>query len=494
MIRKNIINFVGYILLFLGISMFFTSLWSLYFNDNDFYAFIESGFITTLTGLVLILLSKKGKDSKPINLRDGFYLVTITWIFMGLFCSLPYYQSIYFNSFVDAFFESMSGITTTGATIIGSNLGYSIEELPHGILFWRSFTQFIGGMGIILFTIAILPILGMGGVQLFRAEVPGPSTDKLTPRIKETAKYLWGIYLGLIILETVVLYIEGILFNIDKMTFFNALCHSMTTISTAGFSTFNNSIAGFESDIVSWTVIIFMFLGATNFSLHFLLISKKSFEYFNDSEFKFYVSTILFFFFLTFINISGIYGYTFQNITASLFNTMSLLTTTGYTLYDYETWPPLSQLVVFFMFFIGGMAGSTTGGIKLIRTILVVKYIKTEITRMLHPKGLHHVKIGKNIIDDNIVRSTLGFYLFYILIFAMCALIISVNGLDMVSSLAISASSIGNIGPGLGSIGPSTDWGSLNDFSKLLAMFCMLLGRLEIFTVIVLFSRTYWKS
>ena len=195
------------------------------------------------------------------------------------------------------------------------------------------------------------------------------------------------------------LYIEGILFNIDQMTFFNALCHSMTTISTAGFSTFNNSIAGFESDIVNWTIIIFMFLGATNFSLHFLLISKKSFEYFNDSEFKFYVSTILFFFFLTFINISGIYGYTFQNITASLFNTMSLLTTTGYTLYDYETWPPLSQLVVFFMFFIGGMAGSTTGGIKLIRTILVVKYIKAEITRMLHPKGLHHVKIGKNIIE-----------------------------------------------------------------------------------------------
>ena len=493
MIRKNIINFIGYILLFLGISMFLTSLWSLYFNENDFYAFIESGVITTLTALVLILLSR-GKDKNPINLRDGFYVVTIAWVSIALFSSLPYYQSIYFNSFVDAFFEAMSGITTTGATVIGSNLGYSIEDLPHGILFWRSFTQFIGGMGIILFTIAILPILGMGGIQLFRAEAPGPITDKFTPRIKETAKYLWGIYLCLIIIETIVLYIEGILFNIDKMTFFNAICHSMTTIATGGFSTFNNSILGFESNIVSWTIMIFMFLGATNFTLHFLLIAKKSFEYFNDSEFKFYIYIILIFFFFTFINLSGIYGYTFKNITASLFNTISLLTTTGYTLYDYETWPSLSQLIVFFMFFIGGMAGSTTGGIKLIRTILVVKYIRTEITRMLHPQAIHQVKIGKNVIDDDIVRNTLGFYLFYILIFAICSLIISMNGFDMISSLSISASSIGNIGPGLGVIGPSTNWGGLNDFSKYLATFCMLLGRLEIFTVIVLFSRIYWKS
>jgi len=196
---------------------------------------------------------------------------------------------------------------------------------------------------------------------------------------------------------------------------------------------------------------------------------------------------------LIFINISGIYGYTFKTITASLFNTVTFMTTTGYTLYDYETWPALSQLIVFFMFFIGGMAGSTTGGIKLIRTILVVKYIKTEISRIIHPRGLYHVKIGKSVIDDHIVRSTLGFYLFYILIFVVCSLLFSMNGLDMISSLSISASSIGNIGPGLGVIGPSSDWSSLNTFSKLLATFCMLLGRLEIFTVMVLISRIFWK-
>ncbi|SVC39323.1 uncharacterized protein METZ01_LOCUS292177, partial [marine metagenome] len=383
MIKKPIIKFVGYILLFLGLSMFATSLWPLYYNENDFFIFIKSGLITSITALILLFFSR-GSTKSEINLRDGFYVVTMAWVFMGIFSSIPYYQSTFFSSFTDAFFESMSGITTTGATVLGN-----IEALPHGLLFWRSFTQFIGGMGIILFTIAILPILGMGGVQLFRAEVPGPTTGKFTPTIKETAKYLWAIYLGLIIIETLVLCLEGMIFDIEKLTFFNAICHSMTTIATGGFSTFNNSILGFESNIVSWTIMIFMFLGATNFSLHFLLISKKSFEYFNDSEFRFYVSFILLLFILTFINIASIYGYTFNNLTASLFNTVTFITTTGYTLYDYETWPSLSKLIVFFMFFIGGMAGSTTGGIKLIRTILVVKYIKAEITRMLHPRGLH---------------------------------------------------------------------------------------------------------
>ena len=488
MIKKPIIRFVGYILLFLGLSMFLTSLWPLIYGENDFYIFIKSGLITTITALILLFLSR-GEIKSEINLRDGFYVVTMSWIFMGIFSSIPYYQSTFFSTFTDAFFESMSGITTTGASILNN-----IEALPHGLLFWRSFTQFVGGMGIILFTIAILPILGMGGVQLFRAEVPGPTTDKLTPTIKETAKYLWIIYLGLIVIETAVLYLEGIIFNIDKLTLFNAVCHSMTTMATGGFSTFNNSIMGFESDIVSWTIMIFMFLAATNFSLHFLLIAKKSFQYFNDSEFRFYISFIVIFFILTFINVATIYGYTLKNVTASLFNTISILTTTGFTLYDYGSWPALSQLIVFFLFFIGGMAGSTSGGIKLIRTILVVKYIKSEVTRMLHPRGLHHVKIGDSVIDDEIVRSTLGFYLFYILIFALCALVVSMNGLDIVSSLAISASSIGNIGPGLGIIGPTSNWASLNDPTKYLATFCMLLGRLEIFTVLILFSRTYWKS
>ena len=586
MFNKNVFKIIGLIWIFLGFSMILSSLWSIYYSEPDLFPLLISSGIAISLGAFLYGISNEQKN-KELTARDGFVIVSVGWVTMAVFSALPLYISNfyfdnYFITYLDCYFESMSGLTTTGATILGINT-VAIEELSHGLLFWRSFTQFIGGMGIILFTIAMLPILGMGGVQLFRAEVAGPVADKLTPRIKETAKYLWAVYIALIIIETIVLYIEGIIFNIDKLTFFNAICHSMTTIATGGFSTFNNSILGFESAIVSCTIIIFMllgamnftlhflfifkktfqysndsefkfyifsilfifaltfinilgihedtftditaslfntitfmsttgytlydygtwpplsqllvifmFLGAMNFTLHFLLVFKKSFQYFNDSEFKFYIFSILFISVLIFVNISGIYEDRFTDITASLFNTITFISTTGYTLYNYETWPPLSQLLVFFMSFIGGMAGSTTGGIKLIRTILVVKYIKTEISRMIHPRGLYNVKIGNKVIDDDIIRSTLGFYLFYILIFVACALLISMNGLDMISSLSISASSIGNIGPGLGEIGPTSDWSSLNAFTKLLTTFCMLLGRLEIFSIIVVFSKSFW--
>lgn len=495
MFSKQIFNIIGLSWVLLGLSMILSSAWSIYYSENDFLPLLISSSITILSGSVLYYLSK-GEKNKELTARDGFTIVSVGWVTMAAFSALPLYISNfyfdnYFISYLDCYFESMSGLTTTGASILGVNT-VKIEELSHGLLFWRSFTQFIGGMGIVLFTIAILPILGMGGVQLFRAEVAGPVADKLTPRVKETAKYLCSIYLGLIVIQTIVLYVEGIMFNIEKLTFFNAVCHSMTTIATGGFSTFNNSILGFESAIVSWTIIVFMLLSSLNFSLHFLFVFKKSFQYFDDSEFKFYIFSILFIFILTFINISGFYEDAFTDITASLFNTVTFMSTTGYTLYDYEAWPPLSQLLVVFMSFIGAMAGSTTGGIKLIRTILVVQYIKTEISRIIHPRGLYNVKIGKNVIDDDIVRGTLGFYLFYILIFAVCALLISINGFDIISSISISASSIGNIGPGLGMIGPSGDWSSLNATSKLLTTFCMLLGRLEIFSIIVVFSRSFW--
>ena len=495
MFNKQVFNIIGLSWILLGFSMVLSSSWSLYYSENDLLPLLISAVITIFSGSILYY-SSKNKKNKELTVRDGFTIVSVGWVTMAIFSALPLYISNfyfdnYFISYLDCYFESMSGLTTTGASILGTST-IAIEDLSHGLLFWRSFTQFIGGMGIVLFTIALLPILGMGGVQLFRAEVAGPVADKLTPRVKETAKYLCGIYLGLIIIQTIVLCIEGIVFNIEKLTFFNAICHSMTTIATGGFSTFNDSILGFESDIVSWTIIVFMLLGSINFSLHFLYIFKKSFQYFNDSEFRFYIFSIIFIFVLTFINLSSVYEDTPTNITASFFNTTTFMSTTGYTLYDYETWPPLSQLLVFFMSFVGAMAGSTTGGIKLIRTILVAKYIKTEISRMIHPRGLYNVKIGKKVIDDDIVRGTLGFYLFYILIFVVCALLISMNGLDMISSLSISASSIGNIGPGLGAIGPTSDWSSLNAFTKLLTTFCMLLGRLEIFSIIVVFSKSFW--
>jgi len=381
----------------------------------------------------------------------------------------------------------MSGLTTTGATVLGHSDTLMIEELPHGILFWRSFTQFIGGMGIIVFSIAILPMLGMGGVQLFRAEVAGPVADKITPRVKQTAKLLWGIYVGFVLILCLILKIEG-------MSWFDAICHSFTTIATSGFSTKNISIAAYGG-LIQWTIIIFMFLAATNFSLHYYFIAKGKFEYYKDHEFRVYFGLCIIFLILFFINIVGTNKYQTDLLSFrhSVFAAVSILTTTGFSTENFNEWPEMSKMLLFFLLFIGGSAGSTTGGMKIIRSILVVKYLLYEVRKLLHPKGVFNITIGENTIDDNVVRATLGFYLFYILIFVFTAMVLSMTGLDVTTALTASASAIGNIGPGLGSIGPTDNWGHLSDFAKWLTSFCMLLGRLEIFTVVVLFSRSFWK-
>ena len=273
MLNRQVFNIIGLSWVLLGFSMILSSFWSIYYSENDLLPLLYSSLITILSGSALFYFSKS-KKNKELKARDGFSIVTIGWFTMAIFSALPLYISNfyfdnYFISYLDCYFESMSGLTTTGASILGANTVY-IEDLSHGLLFWRSFTQFIGGIGIVLFTIAILPILGMGGVQLFRAEVAGPAADMLTPRVNVTAKYLCTLFLGLTSIQAIVLYLEGIIFNIEKQTFFNSHCHSMTTVGTGGFSTFNNSILGFESNIATWTIIIFMFLGSVNFSLHFL--------------------------------------------------------------------------------------------------------------------------------------------------------------------------------------------------------------------------------
>ena len=283
MIRKQVFFTVGVLLITLGLSMIFSLGWSLYYSESDFYPILKSLCITVLTGLILLLFSYNKKKT-ILSIRDGFAIVTIGWIAMALFSSLPYYLSGYLD-FTDSFFEAMSGLTTTGASILGHYSTLAIEDLPHGLLFWRSFTQFIGGMGIIVFSIAILPMLGIGGVQLFRAEIAGPSADKLTPRVKQTAKLLWGIYVGFVLILVLILKIEG-------LAWFDAFCHSFTTIATGGFSTQNSSIGAYGG-VVQWTIVIFMILAATNFSLHYYLIAKGKFEYFKDQEFRYYLGLII---------------------------------------------------------------------------------------------------------------------------------------------------------------------------------------------------------
>ena len=466
--------------------MLLSAAWSLYYGEPDLIPLLQAMVTTIIVGGLLLLLFRK-RDKKELSIRDGFAIVTLGWIAIALFSALPFFFSGYLN-YTNSFFEAMSGLTTTGSTIFGHSTTHHIEDLPHGLLFWRSFTQFIGGMGIIVFTIAILPVLGMGGVQLFRAEVAGPVADQLTPRVKQTAKLLWGIYVGFVLLLCLILKLEG-------MTWFDSLCHSFTTISTAGFSTKSASIGAYSS-LIQWTIIIFMFIAGTNFSLHYFFLSQGRFDYHKDQEFRVYIGLSFIISLLIFTNIIGTEKYQFNLSTLrnSIFTTVSMLTTTGFNTENFNDWPDMSRTILFFLFFIGGTAGSTTGGMKIIRSILIFKYIIFEIRKLIHPKGVFNITIGKKNIDDDVVRATLGFYLFYVIIFAITAVVLSATGLDLTSALTASASAIGNIGPGLGTIGPTDNWGGLTDFAKWLTSFCMLLGRLEIFTVMVLFSRSFWRK
>ena len=485
MIRRQSFYIVGVLLIILGISMLFSVGCSLIYGDGDLIPLLQSIAVTITSGLILVIFFKS-KDKKDLSTHDGFAVVTLGWIAIVIFSAFPFYFSGTLD-YTNSFFEAMSGLTTTGATVLGHSSTLLIEDVPHGILFWRSFTQFIGGMGIIVFSIAILPMLGMGGVQLFRAEVAGPVADKITPRVKQTAKLLWGIYVGFVLILCLILKIEG-------MSWFDAICHSFTTIATSGFSTKNISIAAYGG-LIQWTIIIFMFLAATNFSLHYYFIAKGKFEYYKDHEFRVYFGLCIIFSILFFINIVGTNKYQTDLLSFrhSVFAAVSILTTTGFSTENFNEWPEMSKMLLFFLFFIGGSAGSTTGGMKIIRSIVVVKYLFYEVRKILHPKGVFTINIGKISIDDNVVRATLGFYLFYIFIFVFTAVILSFTGLDVETALTASASAIGNIGPGLGSIGPTDNWGHLTDLAKWLTSFCMLLGRLEIFTVVVLFSRSFWK-
>ena len=485
MIRRQSFYIVGILLIILGFSMLFSVGCSLIYGDGDLIPLLQSIAVTIVSGLILVIFFKS-KDKKDLSTHDGFAVVTLGWIAIVIFSAFPFYFSGTLD-YTNSFFEAMSGLTTTGATVLGHSSTLLIEDVPHGILFWRSFTQFIGGMGIIVFSIAILPMLGMGGVQLFRAEVAGPVADKITPRVKQTAKLLWGIYVGFVLILCLILKIEG-------MSWFDAICHSFTTIATSGFSTKNISIAAYGG-LIQWTIIIFMFLAATNFSLHYYFIAKGKFEYYKDHEFRVYFGLCIIFSILFFINIVGTNKYQTDLLSFrhSVFAAVSILTTTGFSTENFNEWPEMSKMLLFFLFFIGGSAGSTTGGMKIIRSILVFKYLIYEVRKLLHPKGVFNITIGENTIDDNVVRATLGFYLFYILIFVFTAIFLSFTGLDVETALTASASAIGNIGPGLGTIGPYGNWGHLTDLAKWLTSFCMLLGRLEIFTVVVLFSRSFWK-
>ena len=432
------------------------------------------------------------RNSNRLNSKDGFAIVTFAWLTVALAGSLPFYLTGIIPNFTDAWFEAMSGVTTTGATIIGNpstlpHLINGIESMPHGVLFWRSFLQWLGGMGIIVFTIAILPLLGVGGVQLFKAEVPGPVADKIKPRVKETAKILWMVYIGFTFLQFLLLGFAG-------MSWFDSICHAFTTMPTGGFSTQNASIAAYSNPVIHYIIIFFMFVAGVNFTLHFRAITGNYKSYFKDYEFKVYFSILFFATIFIFLNISfSNSDWSHNSFLISLFQSLALMTGTGYANADYELWPFFSQLLLFFMMFFGAMGGSTSGGMKIARVILLIKYAATETRRMLHSRAIIPIRIGERTIGDDVIRNTLGFFLIYLSFFVLTALVLTALNYDFTSSLSVAASAIGNVGPAFGSFGPTDNYALLHPIGKWMMTFCMLLGRLEIFTIMVLFSRTFWK-
>ena len=486
---KPILNVLGALLALLGITMILPILISYFSGGSDLIGLIKSSVACILAGFPLWFFTK---HKKSLNNKIGFAIVTLSWITAAFAGSFPFYLTGAIPNFTDAFFEAMSGVTTTGATILGNpvtltNLPNGIESLPRGVLFWRSFIQWVGGMGIIVFYIAILPVLGSGGIQLFKLEVPGPVADKIKPRLRETAKMLWIVYCSFTLLQIILLTLAG-------MPLFDSICHGLTTMPTGGFSTQNDSIGAYSSDLIHYIIIAFMFIAGVNFTLHYKAITGNFKAHIKDYEFRVYGLIVFLSTMLIFFNISSVNNeYTHDNFIKSLFQALAILTGTGYTSANYELWPFFSQHLLLILMFLGAMGGSTSGGMKIARILLLIKSALTEIRRMLHARAIIPIKIGKRIISDEIVRNTLGFSLIYISVFIITSLALSFFNLDLQSSVGAAASAIGNVGPAFGDFGPTDNYSTLHPAGKWLLSFCMLLGRLEIFAVIVLLSAAYWK-
>lgn len=445
-------------------------------TGDPFLPYLASAGATAIYGLSTAL-SVQTADRR-MRARDGFVVVTAGWVLASFFGALPYLFTGVLGP-VDALFESVAGFTTTGSTVI-----IRIEDTPHALLLWRSLTQWLGGMGIIVFAIAVLPLLGIGGMQLFKAEVPGPVTDKLTPRIAVTARRLWLIYLGL----TVAAFVA---FWVAEMSAFDALCHALTTVSTGGFSTRSSSLAAF-GPAVQWLVIGFMILAGTNFTLHYRVLSGNFGAAIRDVELRLYLA-ILALGTVVVVALLADPSVDESTLRTGLFQVTSLVTTTGFVTDDYALWPPLGQFVMFHLLLVGGMAGSTSGGIKTLRLMLGLEALRTFLWRLTHPHAVRRVRYDGRSVADEVVSGVAVFFLAYLAIAAIGGTVVAAAGYDPATSMSAAFTAIGNVGPGLGAVGPTEHFAHFPSYVKLVLSFCMIAGRLEIFTVIVLLEPHFWR-
>ncbi len=484
MINFKVVGYIlGVLLIIEALFMLLSVSVSLIYGEPDYKYMLFSALVTMVIGLLLFFIFKS--SDKNLGKREGYIIVSLGWLISSIFGAIPFFISMAIPSYTDAFFETMSGFTTTGASILRSE-EYGL--MSHGMLFWRSLTQWLGGMGIIVLSLSILPILGIGGMQLFIAEVPGPAPDKLHPRIKETAKRLWGIYFIFTLSEMLLLRLGG-------MSFFDAICHSFTTMATGGYSTKPESIAFFGSPYIQYVIVVFMFLAGTNFTLSYLAMHFRIKQVINNEEFRFY----LFFIFLFSVVITFILKFTSENTLESsfrhaIFQVVSILTTTGYTTTDYLKWVPISITLIFLLMFFGGSAGSTGGSIKIVRVVLLLKNSILELKRLIHPSAVIPVRLNSQAVSSQIVTNVLAFVSFYILTVMISTGVISAMGYDLESSLGAVAATLGNIGPGIGAVGPVENYAHIPVFGKWFLSFLMLTGRLELFTILILFAPSFWKK
>jgi trk system potassium uptake protein TrkH len=434
-----------------------------------------------VAGTILFVLRRKNKQ--VLSTRGSFLLVTLSWICASFLGCLPFYLSGAIPCLADAFFETMSGFTTTGASILTH-----IEGMPRSLLFWRSLTHWLGGMGIVVLTVAVLPLLGIGGLQLLRAEAPGPTTDKVTPRITETAKILWLIYLGLTVVETALLMAGG-------MDLFDGLTHTFGTLATGGFSPKNKSVGHYDSAYIDGVVTVFMLLAGMNFILHFKLITGRFREAWKDTEFKAYIGIFLLASFGITLFLWGSFSGSFARcFRFAAFQAASILTTTGYATTDFELWVFPAQILLFFLMFIGGCSGSTGGGIKVIRIVTLLKEGLIEMKHLIHPRGVFTMKIGGKSVHYRVVHTISGFFFLYILMLLATVVVVSTAGVDITTSMATALVTVGNIGPGFGKIGPTDNYAFYPDYVKWFLSFAMMVGRLELYTVLVLLTPAFWRD
>jgi trk system potassium uptake protein TrkH len=478
---RLVFQFLGLLLLIEGIFMWLCIPVSVLFDDHELLPLGVGGLSSIVFGGGMWLVNLRAR--KSLNARDGFLIVSFGWILFSLFGCIPFLLSGEITSFTDAFFETVSGFTTTGASILNE-----VELLPHGLLFWRSLTQWLGGMGIIVMSLAILPLLGVGGMQLFVAEVPGPAPDKLHPRIKETAKRLWAIYIIFTVAETLLLWIGG-------MDLFDAVCHSFTSMATGGYSTKTASLAYWDSPFIHYVIVVFMFLAGTNFTLSYFAFHLNFRKVWRNEEFRYYLGFILGFtalltLILSFTEVQSLE----ESFRHSIFQVVSIVTTTGFVTFDYLSWIPLAGILLFMMMFLGGSAGSTGGGIKILRIVLLIKNSSMELRRMIHPNAVIPVRFNRNAVPPDILNNVFAFVSFYIITVIIGVVVMASMGYDLGTSFGAVAATLGNIGPGIGLVGPVENYSHIPVFGKWFLSFLMLIGRLELFTVLILFSPGFWRK